>query len=196
MRSPLAVVLALTGASCAPTGRHLHVDVRLLETPGGAAPRERAAGRLLLNVAIVRNARLAHARTAEILKAAETPQGGSPQRLMRASRSLAAGPGVVFLGTARIQDPTEVGQLDVFQLALSCESADIDLPGDLNGCAGYFLRVPRTWPAEVYEVPRATVSLLPEGGTARGRVRARSAPAGFAAEVDGEFTATLIEFGG
>ena len=55
------------------------------------------------------------------------------------------------------------------------------------------LRVLRTWPAEVYELQDATVSLISEGGTAHGRLRAASGPGAFKAELEGEFAASIVE---
>jgi hypothetical protein len=55
------------------------------------------------------------------------------------------------------------------------------------------LRVTRTWPAEVYALPEATVSLIAEGGTAHGRIRAKSEPGAFTSELEGEFAASIVE---
>src|SRR5207245_11730466 len=100
------------------------------------------------------------------------------------------GTGVVVLGTARSLEEGamsgSIADLAVYQLGLQCEAADIDVPGDLRNCAGYLLRVGKTWPAEVYEIAEATISLIPEGGTARGRVRIKSAQAGLTVQLDGE----------
>ncbi len=200
MKTPFAALAFLACASCAAgSGSVPVVDMKFLETPENAPSRERASGKFPLTVALVRGARLTYARVGEILKAAETPAGGSPQLLLRASRSLAPGAGVVLLGTARsLESGSSSGSatdLAIYQLALQCDPSDVDAPGELRNCAGYFLRVGKVWPAEVYEVEKPTVTLIPEGGTARGRARVKSKPAGFAAELDGEFVATMLEIG-
>src|SRR5215211_9024776 len=101
-----------------------------------------------------------------------------PQKLMRAGRTLATGDGVVLLGTVRMQESFggATAALALYSVALACGPTNLDLPGDLKGCKGYLMRVTRQWPAEVYALEEATVSLIPEGGTARGRMRAQSVP--------------------
>jgi hypothetical protein len=103
------------------------------------------------------------------------------------------GEGVVLLGTVRNTSGGGSANLAIYSLALACEKANLDQPGDVRGCKGYVLRVTRTWPAEVYALTEATVSLITEGGTAHGRIRAKSEPGAFKAEVEGEFAASIVE---
>jgi hypothetical protein len=103
------------------------------------------------------------------------------------SRLLAPGEGVVLLGTVRSEAQGGGGtKLAVYSLALACGKADLERPGGLRGCKGNMPRVMRTWPAEVYALQDVTVSRIPEGGTAKGRIRARSEPVALQAELEGE----------
>jgi hypothetical protein len=171
------------------------VDMRFYETPPEAPPKQRLHHRFPMNVALIGDAALQYQRPAELLKAAETDTGGDPQKLMRAGRTLAPGDGVVLLGTVRAQESSggATAALALYSVALGCERTNLDAPGDLKGCKGYLMRVTRQWPAEVYALEEATVSVIPEGGTARGRMRARSAPGGFKADIEGEFTASVVQ---
>jgi hypothetical protein len=189
---------SLTGCVTSNTRMPL-VDMKFISTPDKGEWTERANESHPLRVAIIRGARLTYPRPSDLLKAAEAPNGGSPQLILRAGRALSPGTGIVVLGTSRsLADEAMSGSvtdLAVYQLGLECEAADIDAPGDLRNCTGYFLRVAHTWPAEVYEVRKATVSVLPEGGSARGRLHLQSAPAGLTVQLDGEFMASLVELG-
>ena len=187
--------LALTGCGLRTAG-YPAVDMRFYETPPEAPPKERFHHRFPLNVAVIGDAALQYKRPAELLKAAEGETGGDPQKLMRAGRTLAAGDGVVLLGTVRAQESSDgaTAALALYSVALGCERTSLDAPGDLKGCRGYLMRVTRQWPAEVYALEDATVSLIPEGGTARGRMRAKSAPGEFKADVEGEFTASVVQW--
>jgi hypothetical protein len=168
--------------------------MRFYETPAERAAKKRIHEEFTLNATLLGDASLRYLRPAELLKAAETDSGqGDPQKLMRAARTLVPGEGVVLLGTVRNTSRGGSANLAIYSLALACEKADLDQPGDLRGCKGYVLRVTRTWPAEVYAIPEATVSLITEGGTAHGRIRAKSEPGAFKAEVEGEFAASIVE---
>jgi hypothetical protein len=171
------------------------VDMRFYETSPEAPPKERFRHRFPMNVSVIGDAALQYQRPAELLKAAESEGGGDPQKLMRAGRTLAPGDGVVLLGTVRAQESSDgaTAALALYSVALGCERTSLDAPGDLKGCRGYLMRVTRQWPGEVYALEDATVSLIPEGGTARGRMRAKSAPGGFKAEVEGEFIASVVQ---
>jgi hypothetical protein len=192
----IAALAAVAAVGCAARSANLpSMEMRFYETPADAAPKERLRHTAVMNVALIGDAALHYTRPSELLKAAETEAGGDPQKLMRAGRTLAPGEGVVLLGTVRAHDGASGGTaaLALYSLALGCQRTDLDAPGDLKGCKGYLMRVTRTWPAEVYELENATVSLIPEGGTARGRMKAHSAAGAFSADVEGEFTASVVE---
>ncbi|HZA14688.1 MAG TPA: hypothetical protein VE618_09330 [Myxococcaceae bacterium] len=192
----VAAAIAIAAAGCASRSASLPaMEMRFYETSADAAPKERLHHKAFMNVALIGDAALHYTRPSELLKAAETDAGGDPQKLMRAGRTLAPGDGVVLLGTVRANDGAGGGTaaLALYSVALGCQRTDLDAPGDLKGCRGYLMRVTRTWPAEVYELENATVSLIPEGGTARGRMKAQSAAGGFRADVEGEFTASVLE---
>ncbi len=194
----LGLAAALTGCA-ARSARLPAVEVTLTETPKASAPRERLKEKLSFNVTLIGKAALRYQKPSELLAQAETATGGDPQALMRAARTLQpSGEGLVLLGTVRTQAKSGGSQTSVivYQLALGCAKDGLSGPGDLEDCRGYLLRVPRAWPAEVYELEGVTVSLIPEGGTATGRLRARSAPGGFKAELEGEFAASLVHFDG
>lgn len=173
------------------------VNMRFYETPPQAAPVERINEKFTLNATLIGHARLRHQKPAELLNAAETASGGDPQLLMRAGRTLKPAPGVVLFATVRSAEVASgsAAGLALYEVALGCDPADVDQPGDLKNCAGYLMRVTRTWPAEVYEIDPAsvTLSIIPEGGTTRGRLRASTVPGGFKADVEGEFTATIVD---
>jgi hypothetical protein len=171
--------------------------MRFYESPEGGVAKERLREQFTLNATLMGDARLRYLKPAELLKAAETSSGqGDPQKLMRAARTLVPGEGVVLLGTVRSAAAGGgSANLAIYSLALACEKADLDRPGDLHGCKGYVLRVLRTWPAEVYALQDATVSFISEGGTAHGRLRATSEPGLFKAELEGEFAASIVELG-
>lgn len=191
-----AALAAVLISGCAARSSQLPgLEMRFYEAPGGGAARKRLHEEFTLNATLLKDARLRYLKPTELLKAAETGSGqGDPQRLMRAARTLTPGGGVVLLGTVRSAAAGGgSSNLAIYSLALACESADLDQPGDLRGCRGYMLRVTRTWPAEVYALPEATVSLITEGGTAHGRLRAKSEPGAFNAEVEGEFAASIVE---
>jgi hypothetical protein len=198
-RAPWVLLCAcalLAAAGCAARSAALPtVEVRLAQTPAEEAPRERLRERLSFNVTLIDRARLRYERPAELLGAAASDEGGDPQRLMQAGRSLHPGHGVVLLGTVRSSERGGGSKASVlvYQLALGCPGAVLEGPGDLKDCRGYLLRVPRTWPAEVYELEGVTLTLIPDGGTASGRLRARSVPGGFRAELEGEFLASRVE---
>ena len=190
----LAALVIFAAAGCAARSAMPSMEMRFYETAADAAPKERLNQKAFMNVALIGDAALHYTRPSELLKAAETDAGGDPQKLMRAGRTLAPGDGVVLLGTIRSHDAAGgTSGLALYSLALGCQRTDLDAPGDLKGCRGYLMRVTRTWPAEVYELENATVSLIPEGGTARGRVKAQSSAGGFRADVEGEFTASVVE---
>lgn len=192
----LSALCALSLGCAAKDARYPTVEMRYYESNDGKDS-NRSVEHESLNASLIRGANLQYKKATELLKAAETPEGGSPQQLMRAGRTLSQGEGTVLLATVR--GGTSGGsstQLAVFQVALSCEQTNFDSPGDLKNCSGYAMRVPKTWPAEVYDVQNATVSIIPEGGTARGRLHAKSAPGSFGVELDGEFSASLVEYAG
>jgi hypothetical protein len=191
-----AVLAALVLSGCAARSSQLpSVEMRFLEAPEKGVLKERMQEEFVLNTALIGDATLRYTRPSELLKAAESGTGqGDPQKLMRAARTLAPGEGVVLLGTVRSEaSGGGSAKLAVYSLALSCGKTDLDRPGDLRGCKGYVLRVTRTWPAEVYALEDVTVSLIPEGGTAKGRIRARSEPGAFEARLEGEFSASIVE---
>jgi hypothetical protein len=191
-----AALAAVLVSGCAARSSQLPgLEMRFYESPTEGVAKKRIHEEFTLNATLLGDASLRYLRPAELLKAAETAGGqGDPQKLMRAARTLVPGEGVVLLGTVR---NTSTGggsaNLAIYSLALACEKADLDRPGDLRGCKGYVLRVTRTWPAEVYALPEATVSLIAEGGTAHGRIRAKSEPGAFKAELEGEFAASIVE---
>ncbi|MBN1207801.1 MAG: hypothetical protein JXB05_23250 [Myxococcaceae bacterium] len=193
-----AALAAVLVSGCAVRSSRLPgLEMRFYESPVEGAPKERFHEKFTLNATLVGDASLRYFKPSELLKAAETGSGeGDPQRLMRAARTLVPGEGVVLLGTVRSAAAGGGSvKLAIYSLALACEETDLDKPGDLRGCKGYVLRVTRTWPAEVYALEEATVSLIPEGGTAHGRIRARSEPGAFKAELEGEFAASIVELG-
>ncbi|WP_163992413.1 hypothetical protein [Pyxidicoccus caerfyrddinensis] len=195
----MAALAALTLSACAARSSRLpSVEMRFLESPEKGVLRERLQEEFVLNTALIGDATLRYLRPSELLKAAESGTGqGDPQKLMRAARTLAPGEGVVLLGTVRSEAAGGgSAKLAVYSLALACGKTDLDRPGDLRGCKGYVLRVTRAWPAEVYALQDVTVSLIPEGGTAKGRIRARSEPGAFEAWLEGEFSASVVELAG
>jgi hypothetical protein len=192
-----ALAAVLVSGCAARSSRLPGLEMRFYETPAEGAAKKRFHEEFTLNATLVGEASLRYLKPSELLRAAETGAGqGDPQRLMRAARTLVPGEGVVLLGTVR---STATGggsaKLAIYSLALACEKTNLDEPGDLRGCKGYVLRVTRTWPAEVYALQDATVSLISEGGTALGRLRARSEPGAFKAELEGEFAASIVELG-
>jgi hypothetical protein len=196
MRLVWTAALAAVVSGCAARSSSLPgLEMRFYETPSGGAPKQRIQEEFTLNATLMGEASLRYLKPAELLKAAETESGkGDPQKLMRAARTLVPGEGVVLLGTVRNADSGGGStNLAIYSLALACDKTDLDRPGDLRGCKGYVLRVLRTWPAEVYELQNATVSLISEGGTAHGRLRAASEPGAFKAELEGEFAASIVE---
>lgn len=196
-RLSLMVVLSLcAGCTGAKEARLPTLEVRYLQLSEGKSE-ERSKDREHLNATLIQGAQLQHKKAVDLLRAAETTEGGSPQKLMRAGRTLTSGEGVVLLGTVRREaSGGSATTVSVFQLAVQCAAASVDEPGALKDCNGYVMRVPKTWPAEVYDLTNATVSILPEGGSARGRLNAKSVPSNFSIELDGEFTASLVEYSG
>jgi hypothetical protein len=192
----MAALAAVLVSGCAARSSQMPgLEMRFYESPKDAALKERIHEEFTVNATLMGSANLRYLKPTELLKQAETGSArGDPQKLMRAARTLVPGDGVVLLGTAR-SEATGGGSanLAIYSLALACEKTDLDQPGDLRGCKGYVLRVTRTWPAEVYAIQEATVSLIPEGGTAHGRIRAESEPGAFKAKLEGEFTASLLE---
>jgi hypothetical protein len=197
VRLALAAALAavLVSGCAARSSKLPGLEMRFYESPSEGVARKRIHEEFTLNATLLGDASLRYLRPAELLKAAETEAGqGDPQKLMRAARTLVPGEGVVLLGTVRNTSGSGgSANLAIYSLALACEKANLDRPGDLRGCKGYVLRVTRTWPAEVYAIPEATVSLIAEGGTAHGRIRAKSEPGAFKAELEGEFAASIVE---
>lgn len=194
----IAVLAAGILSGCAARSSQLPaLEMRFYETPEGGAARERLHEEFTLNATLIGAAGLPYLKPSELLKAAETGEGqGDPQKLMRAARTLVPGEGVVLLGTVRSEAAGGgSANLAIYSLALACAKTDLDRPGDLHGCKGYVLRVTRAWPAEVYALPEATVSFISEGGTAHGRIRAKSEPGAFKAELEGEFAASIVEMG-
>jgi hypothetical protein len=193
-----AALAAVSVSGCVAQNSQLPaLEMRFYESPAEAAPKERFHERFILNATLMGSAGLRYLKPSELLKAAETGSNrGDPQKLMRAARTLVPGHGVVLLGTVR-NEATGGGNanLAIYSLALECEKTDLDQPGDLRGCKGYVLRVTRTWPAEVYALQDVTVSLISESGTAHGRLRAKSEPGAFKAELEGEFAASIVELG-
>jgi len=193
-----AALAAVFVTGCAARSSNLPgLDMRFYETPSEGGARQRIHEEGLLNATVIGDANLRYLKPSELLKAAETGAGqGDPQKLMRAARTLEPGPGVVLLGTVRSTSGSgRSSDLAIYSLALACAKSDLDKPGDLRDCKGYVLRVTRQWPAEVYAIQEATVSLISEGGTAVGRIRAKSEPGAFKAEVEGEFAASILELG-
>ncbi|HEX8702496.1 MAG TPA: hypothetical protein VF815_26920 [Myxococcaceae bacterium] len=189
---------AVFAAGCAARSSNLPgLDMRFYETPSQGEARQRHHEEGRLNATVIGDAGLRYLKPAELLKAAETDSGrGDPQKLMRAARTLTPGDGVVLLGTVRSTSASgRSADTAIYSLALSCAKTDLDKPGDLRDCKGYVLRVTRQWPAEVYAIQEATVSLISEGGTAIGRIRAKSEPGAFKAELEGEFAASILELG-
>lgn len=186
MRRPtlLLGVLALSSLGCV-SQRPLLMDIHFTQ---GADTR--ASYREPVSAVVVRGARLRHQKPAELLNAANE----NLQALMSAGRSVVPGDGVVVLSTLRTeQTGGSSTTLVVVMIALECTSADLDKPGSLKGCKGYAMRVPRQWPGEVYGIGSATVSLIPEGGTAHGRLRAKSDDGPFVADFEGELVASILE---
>lgn len=200
--SKMAVLCAAAAAlvGCGARSSQLPaVEMRFYETPNEAAPVERIKEKFTLNATLIGDATLQYLKPSDLLKAAETRTGdGDPQKLMRAGRSLVPGDGTVLLGTVRSNESSggSTSGLATYTVALTCAKQDLDQPGDLRDCKGYVMRVTRTWPSEVYAIDSATVSLIPEGGTAKGRVKARSVPGGFKAELEGEFAASIVQLTG
>lgn len=193
MRALLIPALLLLGCA-AKDARYPTVELRYFESENGKSE-DRSVEKESLNAALIRGTTLQYKKATDLLKAAETPEGGSTQKLMRAGRTLQGGDGVVLLATVRGAGSGGSAQnVAVFQVALACGPQSFDGPGDLHGCNGYAMRVTRTWPAEVYDLQNATVSVLPEGGTARGRLHVKSAEGHFGVELDGEFSASLLEY--
>ncbi len=192
MRRPsVLVLLAMLGAGCVTPA--LNMDLRFVQA-GEGGPQTRYAYREPVNAVLVRGARLRFQKPSELLGAADTPSGGNPRLLMQAGRSVVPGDGVVLLGTIRTeQTGGSISTLVVVTVVLECAGANIDEPGELKGCKGYAMRVPRQWPGEVYAISSATVSMLPEGGTARGRMRAKGESGAFSVELDGELVASMLE---
>ncbi len=194
----IAALAAVFATGCAARSSGLPgLDMRFYETPSEGKARQRHHEEGLLNATVIGEAGLRYLKPSELLKAAETEAGqGDPQKLMRAARTLVPGEGVVLLGTVRSTSASgRSANLAIYSIALSCAKTDLDRPGDLRDCKGYVLRVTRTWPAEVYAIQEATVSLISEGGTAIGRIRAKSEPGAFKAELEGEFAASIVELG-
>lgn len=193
-----AALAAVFLSGCAARSSRLPgLEMRFYESPKEGSAKERLHEEFILNATLLGDASLRYLKPSELLKAAETGSGqGDPKKLMRAARTLVPGEGVVLLGTVR---GTAAGgssaNLAIYSLALACEKTDLDQPGDLRGCKGYVLRVTRTWPAEVYALQEATVSLISESGTAHGRLRATSEPGAFKVELEGEFAASIVELG-
>lgn len=193
-----AALAAVCLSGCAARSMQLPaLEMRFYETPAQGEPQERIREDVILNATLIGDAGLRYLKPTELLKAAETGSNrGDPQKLMRAARSLVPGDGVVLLGTVRSAGSSGGNaNLAIYSLALACERTDLDQSGDLRNCKGYVLRATRTWPAEVYALPEATVSLISEGGTAHGRLRAKSEPGAFKAELEGEFGASIVELG-
>jgi hypothetical protein len=190
-----ALMVLIAGGCSLRTANARSVEMRFYETPEDAPAAERLNQRLTLNAALISDAALHFKRPSELLKAAETSAGGDPQKLMRAARTLAVGQGVVFLGTVRAPEASGGAKAvqALYSVALGCEPSNLDAPGDLKGCKGYLMRVTRQWPAEVYGLEDATLSLIPDGGTAHGRLKAKSTPGAFKAEIEGEFTASVVQ---
>lgn len=195
-RSLLLAACALFAVGCTARSAQLPaVEMRFIETPPEAAPTERIREKFTLNATLIGDAALRYLRPSDLLKEAEGTSGGEPLKLIRAGRTLIPGDGVVLLATVRAQEAAGGSAANVAQytLALGCGQVDLDRPGDLKDCKGYVMRVTRTWPGEVYAIEDVTVSLIPDGGTAHGRIRARSVPGGFKAELEGEFVASIVE---
>jgi hypothetical protein len=194
-----AALAAVVVTGCAVRNSQLQaLEMRFYETPANAAPKERFREQFVLNATLVGEASLRYFKPTELLKAAETGaiNKGDPQKLMRAARTLVPGEGVVLLGTVRSgSSGGSSANLAIYSLALACDKTDLDQPGDLRGCKGYVLRATKTWPAEVYALQDTTVSFIPEGGTAHGRIRAKSEPGTFNAQLEGEFSASIVELG-
>lgn len=190
-----AALLVVVSGCTARSAQLPVVQMRFYETPSDGAAKERINEQFALNVAVIGDATLRYTRPSELLNAAETAAGGDPVLLMRAGRTLTPGEGVVLLGTVRSQEAAggSASTVSVYTLALACDQAELDKPGDLKSCKGYVMRVPKTWPGEVYAIEDATVTIIPEGGTARGRIHAKSVPGGFKAELEGEFAASVVE---
>lgn len=185
MRSALPLgLLAVLSVGCV-SQRQLMMDITFKQ---GAE--SRAAYREPVSAVLVRGARLRYQKPADLLNAANE----NLQALMSAGRSTVPGDGVVVLATLRTeQTGGSSTTLVVVMIALECAAADLDKPGSLEGCKGYAMRVPKQWPGEVYGLSSATVSLIPEGGTAHGRLRAKSDDGAFVAEFEGELVASILE---
>lgn len=182
--SLLLGLLAVSSLGCV-SQRQLLMDIHFVQ---GADTR--ASYREPVSAVMVRGARLRYQKPAELLNAANEDL----QALMSAGRSAVPGDGVVVLATLRTeQTGGSSTTLVVVMIALECAAADLDKPGSLEGCHGYAMRVPRQWPGEVYGIASATISLIPEGGTAHGRLRAKSEDSTFVVDIDGELVASILE---
>jgi hypothetical protein len=198
IRLTLLAAMAVLSGCGAHASRQPAMEMRFFATPAESAPTERVSEKLSLNVTVISDSTLQHVDPVELLKLAETPRGTDAQKLLRAARTLVPGTGVVLLGTVRSnEDRPSAANRAIYTLALRCGAARLDSPGDLTGCQGYLLRIPREGQGtpEVYGIEKATVSLIPDGSTALGRLRAKSVPGGFKAEVDGDFSASIVELG-
>lgn len=190
----LMLVSVCVACTSARDSRQRTMDVRYLAQVEGKTE-ERSKTSDQLNATLILGAQLNHKKAVDLLRAAETPEGGSPSKLLRAGRTLQSGDGVVLLGTVRGEATGgSATTVIVFQIAVQCAAATVDVPGELKECNGYVMRVPRTWPAEVYDLTSVTISILPEGGVATGRINAKSSPSTFTIAIDGEFAATIAEF--
>ena len=181
---PLLLLALVSSVGCV-SQRALLMDISFKQ---GAETR--ATYREPVSAVVVRGARLRYQKPAELLNAANE----NLQQLMSAGRSTVVGDGNVVLATLRTeQTGGSSTTLVVVMIALECAATSLDKPGALEGCKGYALRVPRQWPGEVYGIASSTVSLIPEGGTAHGRLRAKSEDGPFVAEFEGELVASILE---
>ena len=189
----VCLLLASVGACTARSSKIPAVNMRFYEASAGAL-NERVGGEFPLTVSLLSGVKLKFSKAAELLKVAQE----DPRRLMRAGRSLEISNNTVLLGTVRSQELSSgsAAGVAVYQIAFTCDASDLESPGDLKNCAGYVMRVTRTWPGEIYEVTNPTISVIPEGGTAIGNLNGASDTSSqYTVKLSGEFVASLAQLG-
>ena len=197
MRSLIGLSLCALLASssgCVAKGTPLPVVAMNFYKLNAGAREERFAGEFPLTVSLLAGVKLKFSKASELLAVAEK----DPRRLMRAARSLEISNNVVLLGTVRSQELSSgsAAGVAIYQVAFTCDASDLESPGDLRNCSGYVLRVTRTWPGEIYEVAKATISVIPEGGTAVGSLTAASdTDAENTVRLSGGFVSSLAQLG-
>ena len=191
----LGLLWLVVASGCVVTGAAKQPAVGMWFYEGaGSTQQERLAKEFPFSVAVITGAKLRFNTAADLLKAAQE----DPRKLMRASRTMDPSNNVVVLATYRAQEQSggSITGVAVYQMAFSCDPHDLESPGDLTNCVGFVLRVTRTWPGEVYEMSRPVISLIPEGGTAIGKLSGDSQPTSqFRVKLVGDFVASLGQLG-